>query len=180
MTYDLTVHPFEAFATLDSIERRAARSPDEPAAPLLHLACSVLYSTYRGWEDEHVSLRARLDELAATLAAADTSAARGMQNMMILLDGLDAWLAGDARSAYDILRRFEPQPGPNVPFLWYARILIEADRPDEAIPYLRAQRSDPLSHLYLGKAYEALGRDAEARDVYEFFLSYWGDADPEL
>ena len=70
--------------------------------------------------------------------------------------------------------------GLDVPRVWWARILIRVDRPDEALPYLIAQRSDALPHLYLGEAYEALGRDAEARDAYEYFITYWAEADPEL
>ncbi len=29
-------------------------------------------------------------------------------------------------------------------------------------------------------AYEATGRDAEARDAYQYFLTWWSEADPQL
>jgi len=118
--------------------------------------------------------------LAAAASAQDTSAAVFMEEMLRLVDGMSAWVSGDAQGAYDLLSELTPMPGLEVPRVWWAQILIEVGRPDEALPYLIAQRSDALPRLYLGMAYEALGRDAEARDAYEYFLTYWADADPEL
>jgi len=178
-TVDLDSRPFERWFASDSLGSAAA-DPGDVEALLMDAACRSMYAAYRGWEDQQSEHRGRLGEIAAALSAEDSSAAVIMEEVLRLVDGLTAWLGGDAQGAYDLLIEFTPQPDLELPRTWWAQILIEVDRPDEAIPYLVGQRSDPLSHLNLGRAYEALGRDAEARDAYEFFLTYWADADPEL
>lgn len=98
-----------------------------------------------------------------------------------MLDGLGAWLAGDPEAAHERLYDYTPpSPELEVPNLWWGRILLEAGRPEEAIPYFVGERGQPLAHLYLGAAYEALGRDAEARAAYRYFLTWWSEADPGL
>ncbi len=179
-TFRLDSHPFERWLTPKSAATSGAAETSDLGEVMLDAACRSLYAAYRGREDVQRELRGRLGELAAAASAEDTSAAVFMEEMLRLVDGLAAAVAGDAQGAYDLLSEFTPRPGLDIPYTTWAQILIEVGRPDEAIPYLVAQRSAPLPHLYLGTAYEALGRDAEARDAYEYFLSYWADADPEL
>jgi tetratricopeptide (TPR) repeat protein len=178
-TVELDSRPFERWFVPDSLGSAAA-DPGDLEALLMDPACRSMYAAYRGWEDQQTEHRGRLGEVAAAVSAGDSSAAVVMKQVLRLVDGLSAWLGGDAQRAYDILIEFTPQPDLELPRGWWAQILIETGRPDEAIPYLVGQRSDPFAHLYLGQAYEALGRDAEARDAYEYFLTYWADADPEL
>ncbi|MCL7928202.1 MAG: hypothetical protein M8841_10495, partial [marine benthic group bacterium] len=61
-----------------------------------------------------------------------------------------------------------------------ARILIALDRPAEALEALGRLGPEPLAVFDRARAYEALGRDAEARAAYEFFLRYWQPDVPEL
>ena len=179
-SFKLETHAFETLLAPDGAGRGAADGSGDLQELMEGVACRSLYAAYRGWEDEQRELRGRLGELAAAASAQDTSAAVFMEEMLRLVDGMSAWVSGDAQGAYDLLSEFTPMPGLEVPRLWWAQILVEVGRPDEALPYLIAQRSDALPHLYLGMAYEGLGRDAEARDAYEYFLTYWADADPEL
>ncbi|MFC1531554.1 hypothetical protein ACFL5T_04855 [Gemmatimonadota bacterium] len=58
--------------------------------------------------------------------------------------------------------------------------LLEAGRPGEAVPYLRYLYSIPWTHYLLAQAYEQEDEPALARDEYEFFVTAWADADPEL
>ena len=179
-SFDLDTHPFESLLAPAGAGSDAADGSGDLQGQLEDAACRSIYAAYRGWEDDERELRGRLGELAAAASAQDTSVAGFMEEMLRLVDGMTAWVSGDAQGAYDLLSDFTPQPGLEVPTLWWAQILIRVGRPDEALPILIAQRSDALPHLYLGMAYEALDRDAEARDAYEYFITYWADADPEL
>ncbi|MFN2383828.1 MAG: hypothetical protein ABR559_06135 [Gemmatimonadota bacterium] len=66
--------------------------------------------------------------------------------------------------------------------LWIARILLDLDRPEEALPWLL---SFPVSHPWLhsyalleaAKVYERLGRRDEAKTSYETALAYWRNGD---
>jgi tetratricopeptide (TPR) repeat protein len=174
-------YPFEDELAPTAIAAQEGDEPADPGALIRGLACGALYSAYRGRQEEYRALYGRLDEMRPALAAQDTSAAVQMAALMRLLDGLAAWLAGDPAAAYEKLHDYTaPSPELSIPNLWWGRILLETERPDEAIPYFVGERNQPLPHLYLGAAYEALGRDAEARDAYRYFLTWWSDADPEL
>lgn len=144
------------------------------------LACGALYAHYRGRDEDHRELRDRLAELGVEAAAEDTALARAVGEILLLIDGLGLWLAGDTEAAYEALVDFPRSSDVNVAELWYGQMLLELDRPAEAIPYFVSGRSDPVSHLYLGKAYETLGRYREARAAYRYFLTWWSEADPEL
>lgn len=181
ITLRLPSHPFEARLSPESAGDRATDGSIETPELLSHLACSTLYAAYRGWEGDYRTLRGRLDEMNTAVAPMDTTAAIEMSGLLTLVDGLAAWLSGDTDAAFETLRDYSP-PSKRLllPPLWWGRILLEVGRPEEAIPFLVGQRNDPLAHLYLGAAYEAAGRDSEARDAYRYFLTWWSDADPEL
>ena len=115
------------------------------------------------------------------LSAEDSAAAAELSAIIEVIEGYGHWLDGDAEATYEALRDFDDsRGGAERGNQWWGPLLIDVGRPAEAIPYLVAERSRPIAHLYLGHAYEALGRDAEARVAYEFFLAWWGEADPEF
>ncbi len=180
LTLQIASHPFESELALESIEADSVGASVEPGELLARLSCSALYASYRGREEDYRLLRERIDVMASAAAAQDTSAANLLAGLMQVIDGFNEWLSGDSQAAYDILVEFTPRPDLTLPNDWWAQVLIDVDRPDEALPYLLAMRSSPVAHLYLGRAYEALGRDAEARDAYEYFLSNWAEADLDL
>ncbi len=174
-------YPFEDELAPEAIAQQGADAPEDTAALVRGMACSALYSAYRGREEEYRAMRGSLDGIRAAIAAMDTSAAEEMSALMRVLDGLGAWLTGDPEAAYETLHDYTPpSPELELPTLWWGRILLETGRPEQAIPYFVGERGQPLAHLYLGAAYEALGRDAEARDAYRYFLTWWSEADPGL
>ncbi len=174
-------YPFEDELAPEAIAQQGADAPEDTAALVRGMACSTLYSAYRGREEEYRALRGSLDGMRVALAAIDTSAAEQMSALMRVLDGLGAWLAGDPEAAYETLHDYTPpSPELEIPNLWWGRILLESGRPEQAVPYFVGERGQPLAHLYLGAAYEAMGRDGEARDAYRYFLTWWSEADPGL
>ena len=70
--------------------------------------------------------------------------------------------------------------------LWVGSLLIDLDRPEEAIPFLRALRYDnelvllPPGLYKLGMAYEAAGERDSANAAYQEFARIWRFADPVL
>ncbi len=174
-------YPFEDELASEAIAQQAADAPEDTVALVRGMACSALYSAYRGREEEYRAMRGSLDGIRAAIAAVDTSAAEEMSALMRVLDGLGAWLTGDPEAAYETLHDYTPpSPELELPTLWWGRILLETGRPEQAVPYFVGERGQPLAQLYLGAAYEALGRDAEARDAYRYFLTWWSEADPGL
>ncbi len=174
-------YPFEDELAPEAIAQQGADAPEDTVAVVRGLACSALYSAYRGKDEEYRAMRGSLEGMRAALAAIDTSAAQQMSALMRVLDGLEAWLTGDSEAAYERLNDYTaPTPELAIPNLWWGRILLDTGRPQQAIPFFVGERGQPLAHLYLGAAYEALGRDAEARAAYRYFLTWWSEADPGL
>lgn len=69
--------------------------------------------------------------------------------------------------------------------LHLGRTFLELGQPDLALRYLQSipMFSSPFqapSFLLQGKAHEAMGETAAAREAYARFLRWWGDADPEF
>lgn len=70
--------------------------------------------------------------------------------------------------------------------LWVGSLLIDLDRPEEAIPFLRALRYDNELRLLtpglykLGMAYESTGERDSANAAYQEFAKIWRFADPVL
>jgi DNA-binding SARP family transcriptional activator/TolB-like protein len=180
---DLGVLPEERLEGVlgrEAIERAVLHGTLMPEERARTIACGALYAARRGRAQDYAALRKRLVVLAKTAAVdGDTALARDAGDLARTTDGLSAWLSGDPEAAYRTLVDFPPL----FDFAnedWWGRILLESGRPALAIPYFIGLRTAPDPHLYLGKAYEALGRDAEARDAYEYFLRWWADADPEI
>ncbi len=154
--------------------------PSDPGQIVGLMACGSLYARLRGWSEEQESLHARLLVLRDGLAAEDSADAAQLSTIIEMIDGYGHWVDGDAEAAYEALRDIaDSGETPAGNHLW-GTLLLDVGRPAEALPYLVAERSRPIAHLYLGHAYEALGRDAEAREAYEFFLTWWAEADPEF
>ncbi|UCF20751.1 MAG: hypothetical protein JSU87_04900 [Gemmatimonadota bacterium] len=169
----------ESALSREEIESRISRATD-PGDLVGFTACGALYARYRGRDQDHRELRDRLVEFGAQVAAEDSVGAERIDDVLRLIDGLGLWLTGDIESAYEDLIDFPNSPGVGVEELWYGQMLLELNRPAEAIPYFIAGRSDPVSHLYLARAYEAAGRYPEAREAYRYFLTWWSEADPAL
>jgi DNA-binding SARP family transcriptional activator/TolB-like protein len=162
-----------------SVEHRVAEGtlPLEDRAEML--ANGAVYAALKGRAQDHHDLRERLGALAAAAAAQGDTLAQRVRINATITDGLSAWLFGDPEAAYQTLVDV-PTLLDFLPADWWGRILLDSGRPGRAIPFFTGMRNDPLSHLYLGEACEAAGRDTEARAAYHYFLHWWAEADPAL
>jgi DNA-binding SARP family transcriptional activator/TolB-like protein len=162
-----------------AIERRVAEGqrPLEDRAEMLE--DGALYAALKGRAQDYDGLRERLDALGAAAASHGDTAAQRVREITTITDVLGKWLFGHPDSAVRALAGTSSLPGA-LPADWWGRILLDAGRPAEAIPFFIGMRNDPLTHLYLGKAYEAVGRSAEARAAYQYLLRWWADADSSL
>lgn len=133
-------------------------------------------------------------------AYADTLRAEGDTLTAISVDGVARGLEGylryrqrDPAGALPILLEAQRDAtgwGPMTDFnevlrLWIAEILMELERPEEALEWfvtfpVNQGWLHPYVALRAGAAYEALGRPKEAKDRYETALEYWRDAGPEM
>ncbi|MDH3289442.1 MAG: hypothetical protein OEO20_03550 [Gemmatimonadota bacterium] len=168
----------EASLDREAIERQLSLGTLRADQRARTVMCGALYAASRGLEDDYRDLRRRLEAFGAA-AEGDTLLAQEARDRTRVADGLGAWLFGDPEAAYRTLVDF-PRLLDFASADWWGRILLESGRPEQAIPYFIGLRTAPDPHLYLGRAYELLGRDAEARQAYEYFLRWWADADREL
>jgi tetratricopeptide (TPR) repeat protein len=67
---------------------------------------------------------------------------------------------------------------------WLGQLLVELDRPREALAYFQTDIDETfqhsLDHYESARIHHELGEFDEARESYEHVLVAWRDADPEL
>lgn len=143
-------------------------------------------------DDRAAELRATLEKWSrfqrTLLETGDTLMADQMSGEIKAIQGYAALHRGDRERALELLQEGQRQAtGWNeaeavnfVLRLWIARLLVDLDRHEEAIPYYRSFHNDPYAALELGKVYEAVGRRDEAREQFEIALASWRQADPAL
>jgi tetratricopeptide (TPR) repeat protein len=61
-----------------------------------------------------------------------------------------------------------------------AEALVEAGRPEDALPYFESLSVDVMARFRAAKLYEELGRFEEAHDGYASVAQAWAYADPEM
>jgi tetratricopeptide (TPR) repeat protein len=126
-------------------------------------------------------------------AEGDTLTAISGEGMALGLEGYLRYRQGDAAGALPILLEAQQVAtgwGPLNDFnevlrLWIAEVLMELDRPAEALEWygtfpVKERWLHPYAALRMGAAYEALGDADQAKDRYETALAYWRDAGPEM
>ncbi len=129
------------------------------------------------WSEERDSLLAGLPEGSRPFWRERVSQIDDVADVATeLMEGLD-----DPAASWDRLRG-SPFLSSETPvwILFRARLLLAADRAADALEELARLPDNVLASLERGRALEALGRDAEAREAYEFFLRYWDPDLPEL
>ena len=144
-------------------------------------ACGGFYALDGGRKGDHaraVAIHRRAASQA--IAEGDTAAARFEGEIVNGLEGYARWKGGDRDGALSLLQESFREQGYRLWALWIGQILLELDRPEEAVPYFRSVRFNPLADYYLGTALERSGQLEEARRAYESLVLYWRDPDPEL
>ena len=145
----------------------------------------------QGRETDRSAARGALRDLAARLRVeGDSATARFADGAGRALDGLLAWRRGDLELAEQFLEDARTQATGHGPRWaandairwWLGEVLVEQGRLHEAEPYFASQDFwlNPNAHRRLGELYVEMGEPAKARQMYEFFLTAWRDAEPEL
>jgi len=147
------------------------------------------YAAEQGrWFDHAEALAGMRGLSQLQLVEGDSTGARVAEAAAKALEGYAAWKRGEVEEAASLLEATRPRAtghGPERPInltirWWLARLYMEAGRWREAERYLASFRVDPLAAFELGKVYEELEEYAKARESYQYFLTAWAEADPEL
>jgi hypothetical protein len=132
--------------------------------------------------------------VARSLAAGKSeSIPESRRGYLVAVDGWAALLQGDSTTGLPRLREgiqmiASPREGEESAFLRFqlARTLAAApENRTEGITWLREGFDlhplyQPLTHLELGRTYEAVGKTDSAALAYRKFLRFWDKADPDL
>jgi tetratricopeptide (TPR) repeat protein len=171
----------------DAMDRALARAVDSTDAASLFLAAAWALDQNRSAESE--TLVRRMEALGARhLAAGDSTQAEFTDAMIDALDGyrdLSAGRRDEALRKFHAARpRIAGQWGEWIANMtigwWTAALLVEMDRPAEAVPYFESITNTPIAQLELGKIYEELGDREKALAAYEEFVNAFDQPDPEV
>jgi tetratricopeptide (TPR) repeat protein/TolB-like protein len=180
----LPVDVYERFAggsvVLGALE--AYEGADAPSDRIGAVACVRELARFAGRDEDASAWTTTMDSMRAALPEDQRERAEYLTSIPDDVWNIVAALRdGDPRLAWEL---FEASPIAGSKGLEYehlrARLLLALDRPEEALAALDKFGIDQLAEYERARAYEALGRDAEARASYEFFLEFWNPDLPEL
>ncbi len=180
----LPIREYERFFGREAVYEvlAAAGGPEADASRVAGVSCARFVARYVGREAEAEAWAAVADSIVETMPA---EAQEGARRTIEVVDGIGdihlAILAGDPETALSLYEESPVSERPSSDFRrLHGRLLLALNRPEEALEVLGPLGIDPLVEFDRARAYEALGRDAEAREAYEFFLRYWQPDFPEL
>ena len=161
-----------------------------PADTLPELASfyAGAYAAARDHWRDHARAVNQQRQHAERLRVADTVAARFHSAAAKALEGYGLWQRGRAVDALSMLQTAQREATGagernrlNATIReWIGELLMELERPQEAVHFFASQWEDAFASFRLGEIYESLGRDNRARSAYAFSLSAWEQADPEM
>jgi len=180
----LPAEVYERFVGRDVVLEALAEygKADAPEDRIGAVACARALARFAGQDDEAAAWAEALDSLMASLPAEQREGANRLATVPDEIgDIVIALRNGDPETGWAL---FEASPiardrGPNFVHL-RARLLLALDRPEEALAALAPLGIDPLAEYERAQAFESLGRDADARTSYQFFLDHWNPDLPEL
>ncbi len=166
----------------DRLEEAAAvlSQIDSTSHPALVYLAAFLAAAQGRWSDH-----ARAVELSWDLWRREVDAGRSgsfTKALALAVEAYGLWREGDPEAALGKLeevRRYQATPSVR----WVlGQVLMDLERWEEAVPYLRAWPYDTDSHMHhhLARAYEGMGEYGKAAKEYALFVEAWEDADPEL
>ena len=175
---------YEGFAGGDVVIEALGTDSTEQAMldRIWAVSCVRAIARMAGRSADAATWKVFLDSLLRELPAEQREEAAGIPRVtdqiaeiVTALQGGDAWQAWDLYAASGI----SEDKGPDFVHL-RARMLLALDRPEEALDVLAPLGIDPLAEYERAQAFESLGRDADARTSYQFFLQHWYPDLPEL
>jgi serine/threonine-protein kinase len=150
------------------------------------------YAADRGRWPEHATA-VRAFRIAARQAGRDSIHSRAFGGAANALEGYGLWKRGRAPEALPLLTAGQrDMVGETPPTFanplarrWIGFLLLELDKPAEAVPYLQTLWPgsiirDPFAAYEIGRAYAELGENQKAIEAYQEALLAWRNADPIL
>lgn len=174
-------------ALLDQYLKFALPEPDVVQVPRV-FAAGAYAADQRRWSDHAEAVQWIRSSGSNALVEADSAGARYAEGAAEALEGYEAWKRGRRGPALEALQSAQPRAAGHmgrkrtnwVIRAWLADLLLELDRPVEAEEYLHSFWGDAYYTYRHGQVLEELGEYEEARKAYEFFVTSWKDADPQL
>jgi class 3 adenylate cyclase/tetratricopeptide (TPR) repeat protein len=160
---------------------------------IAHFVAGVVAADQGKWRDHEAVLGRAQGEVRRRRAVGDTTAARMFDGVARALQGYALWKQGHPAEALPLLQVVQRdilrgEAGLSEGFLntwlrwWLGQLLVELDRPREALAYFQTGDGfeHSLDHYESARIHHELGEFDEARESYEHVLVAWRDADPEL
>jgi class 3 adenylate cyclase/TolB-like protein len=198
--YIRKIHVFSLYlAGMDLSPDQLAREFALTAADttsIAHFVAGVVAADQGRWGDHEAVLGRAQGEVRRRRAVGDTTAARVFDGVARALQGYALWKRGHPAEALpllqvvqrDILRGGGQQFAFSNSFSnswlrwWLGQLLVELDRPRDALAYFQTGDGfgNSLDMYESARIHHELGEFDEARESYEHVLLAWRDADPEL
>ena len=159
---------------------------------IAHFVAGVVAADQGKWADHEAVLGRAQGEGRRRRAVGDTTAARMFDGVARALQGYALWKQGHPAEALPLLQVVQRDTlrgaGLSEGFLntwlrwWLGQLLVELDRPREALAYFQTGDGfeHSLDHYESARIHQELSEFDEARESYEHVLVAWRDADPEL
>jgi tetratricopeptide (TPR) repeat protein len=143
--------------------------------------CAGVHAADQGRWEEHARVIEFLEDLARGQIATGGSGRYPHANARAV-EAYGLWRQGRPEAALAALEDVKRYDAFDEVRWTLVMILMDLERWDQAIPYLRAWWWEPFSFMNynLARAYEQTGEHDKARKEYAFFVEAWQDADPEL
>lgn len=178
----------------DQLERELELSEADTTADgaLNHLLAGAYAVDREQWSDHQTLLSRARREAGRRRAAGDSVASRMFDGAARALEAYGDWKRGRAAEAFPRLQAVQREmrggagewqageSGLNSAVRWWlGEILLELGRPRDALVYFRTFDTS-FGEYESAKIFESLGETDAARRSYEYALSAWRGADPEL
>ncbi len=175
--------------TSDRLEKGLALGPPDPDIDWERAFFAGAYAAEQGRWDDHAEAVSRIRAFGSAL---NDSNSLQIESMARSLEGYGLLRRGRREAG---LQRIEEGQGLSLPYgvpagggwaadravsWWLGALYLEMDRPRDALPHFEKFWPEPLGAYQLGKVYEGLDNHGKAREMYDFVVNYWRDADPAL
>jgi serine/threonine-protein kinase len=172
--------------------------PPPDTAPVWRLLAAGAYAADRGrWSDHAAAIHLARTEAQRQRSGGDSLVARPYVGAARALEGYALWRRGRGAEAVPILESVQQGVRGDIHAsqvnaavrMWLWEILMELDRPREALIYVRTFPElyfpgvfggETEARFASGQIYQQLGDHDRARAAYEDVLVAWRDADSEL
>ncbi len=168
--------PAERLAEMETLAAQI-----DSTTPPIFLLCAGGYLADEGRWEEHTRAIELLDDASRRRIAAGGSG-RSARAYARVVEAHGLWRQGEPEAALAALEDHKRYDAGNAVRATLGAILMDLERWDEAIPYLRGWwwQAHSFMNYHLARAHEQTGDYDKARKEYAFFVEAWADADPEL